>query len=349
MNKQCSKKYHFIYKTTNLINGKIYVGQKSSDYLCESYLGSGRHLKCSINKYGVENFQREIIEFCNSVDHLNEREIYWIEKLDARNPEVGYNIAKGGNIIQLKGELNPMYGKYGELNPFYGKHHTEENRKRMGRPGVKASLETRQKLSLARKGRVSSMKGKTHSEETKKKMSLARVGKPLTSSQTHQELLKCPHCSKVGKSFAMKHWHFDNCLENPDNNKEELILQRKLNHPKYNKIGYNAGKKLPKRPVVQCPHCNIICSDVNAKNYHFDNCKLSPLFNEEKAQKRKLSEEAKQKLRNIQRDPEYRRRLSIAIKNGKKPEKFICPICDRQIGGSHNFKQHIKKHKPTIA
>lgn len=55
--------YGYIYKTTNTINGKIYIGQKkSSEFLGVQYLGSGKILKSAINKYGVEAFIVEVIE-----------------------------------------------------------------------------------------------------------------------------------------------------------------------------------------------------------------------------------------------------------------------------------------------
>lgn len=54
-------KYHIIYKTTNLINGKIYVGMHSTDNLNDGYLGSGWILKQAIKKYGKENFKREVL------------------------------------------------------------------------------------------------------------------------------------------------------------------------------------------------------------------------------------------------------------------------------------------------
>ena len=54
-------KYHIIYKTTNLINGKIYVGMHSTDNLNDGYLGSGWILKQVIKKYGKENFKREVL------------------------------------------------------------------------------------------------------------------------------------------------------------------------------------------------------------------------------------------------------------------------------------------------
>lgn len=49
----------------------------------------------AVKKYGKENFIRETIENC-TLDNINEREDYWIEKLDARNPAIGYNILRGG-------------------------------------------------------------------------------------------------------------------------------------------------------------------------------------------------------------------------------------------------------------
>ena len=80
-----------IYKTTNLINGKFYVGKDSNNN--PEYLGSGRLLCKAIDKYGRESFVKEIIEEC-SLDIINEREKYWISELNAI--QYGYNIAEGG-------------------------------------------------------------------------------------------------------------------------------------------------------------------------------------------------------------------------------------------------------------
>ena len=60
------KKYHFIYKTTNLLSGKYYIGMHSTDDLNDGYLGSGTLLRRSLNKYGKENHSIEILEFLNS-------------------------------------------------------------------------------------------------------------------------------------------------------------------------------------------------------------------------------------------------------------------------------------------
>ena len=84
-----------IYKITNLINGKIYIGKDTvSD---KNYYGSGLLIKRSINKHGIENFKKEILEECNNNDELCIREKYWIEKYNSTNSQIGYNISKGGD------------------------------------------------------------------------------------------------------------------------------------------------------------------------------------------------------------------------------------------------------------
>ena len=145
----------FIYKTINLVNGKIYIGQHCGSN--PNYIGSGILISKAIKKYGRENFKREILEYCDNVDHMNEREIIWIARYDSTNPLIGYNLARGGGGL------------------------TEESIKKMSKAmrGKKHSEETKKKLSEAWKGRKVS-------EESKKKMSEARKGKKL-SEQTKKK------------------------------------------------------------------------------------------------------------------------------------------------------------------
>jgi group I intron endonuclease len=82
-----------IYKTTNLLNGKIYIGKDR--YNNENYLGSGKILKQAIQKYGRDNFNKEILEECQDEKIWLKREVYWIEYFNST--KVGYNIALGGN------------------------------------------------------------------------------------------------------------------------------------------------------------------------------------------------------------------------------------------------------------
>lgn len=106
----------FIYLTTNIINGKRYVGLCTRDD--PAYIGSGVLLKQAIKKYGRNNFRREILEESDDFDHLLEREAFWISHFDAVNSPDFYNISYGGragNSTLLKD---------------YWKHMTTEERRR---------------------------------------------------------------------------------------------------------------------------------------------------------------------------------------------------------------------------
>ena len=68
------RKYHFIYKTTNVITNKFYIGMHSTNKLEDGYIGSGKRLWYSINKYGKENHKCEILEFVEDRKLLAKRE-----------------------------------------------------------------------------------------------------------------------------------------------------------------------------------------------------------------------------------------------------------------------------------
>ena len=82
-----------IYEIKNKINGKSYIGQHSSNEL-GSYWGSGKLIKLAIKKYGIDAFERFILESCSTKKELNEREKYWIAEKKTRT--CGYNLIDGG-------------------------------------------------------------------------------------------------------------------------------------------------------------------------------------------------------------------------------------------------------------
>ena len=192
--------YGYIYETTNLINGKKYIGQKKSDvFLDTKYLGSGTILNKAINKYGKENFKIKLIEICSNREELNEREVYWISYYNAVKDKNYYNIGAGGTgwnnsfLYKTKEERSKiiskaskeLYIKNGKTNfgdGMLGKHHSEETKRKMSISaiGKKVSEETRQKLSESHKGKVSSRKGVCLSEETKRKISDTLKGNHLS-------------------------------------------------------------------------------------------------------------------------------------------------------------------------
>lgn len=105
--------YGYIYLTTNLINGKIYIGQHKSSTYDPRYIGSGRDITKAIEEFGTLNFSNVLLEKCDSFEELNKKEKEYIAKYDSTNPSVGYNLTKGGQ-------------------GFDGYSFTEEDRKKIG-------------------------------------------------------------------------------------------------------------------------------------------------------------------------------------------------------------------------
>ena len=89
------KKFHIVYEVTNLINGMIYIGKRSTNKLDDGYLGSGFGIKAAIKKYGRENFTRKILYICETEDeaYLIEKNIVTLEFIKRRDT---YNQIPGG-------------------------------------------------------------------------------------------------------------------------------------------------------------------------------------------------------------------------------------------------------------
>ena len=79
-----------IYLTTNLKNGKQYIGRDA--YNKPSYLGGGKLIREAVKKYGKENFKKEILEYCKDKNHLLEREEYWLKYYNVDNNPNFYNL-----------------------------------------------------------------------------------------------------------------------------------------------------------------------------------------------------------------------------------------------------------------
>lgn len=85
----------YVYKIINKINGRWYIGKHNGTD--PNYMGSGKLLKRAIAKYGLENFEKVILESCSSEKQLNEREIHWIAVTNATEDPNSYNLAQGGS------------------------------------------------------------------------------------------------------------------------------------------------------------------------------------------------------------------------------------------------------------
>ena len=172
--------YGYIYKTTDKTNNKIYIGKRVSPKFQPNYFGSGlivyrirEKLNNDFEKMS-ERFTVEIIDTAESKEELIEKEIFYIDYLDARNPEVGYNLRKGGDC----GPGGPHFK--GHYHSEETKHHFSETRKgaHNGNYGNRwrQSDELRALHSKLASGEGNGMYGKHHSETAKQHISESRKG-----------------------------------------------------------------------------------------------------------------------------------------------------------------------------
>jgi hypothetical protein len=88
-------KHHLVYRTTNLLNGRYYIGIHSTSNIDDGYLGSGRRIKAEIKKYGQENFKREILESYPTRQEVLKREAELVTE-ELRQDSLCLNLKNGG-------------------------------------------------------------------------------------------------------------------------------------------------------------------------------------------------------------------------------------------------------------
>ncbi len=89
--------YYYVYQITNLLNNKIYVGKhKSAKHPdANGYYGSGKQIKSAIEKYGIENFKKEVLHYCSSLDEMANKELSIVTEDFVKRKDT-YNMHKGG-------------------------------------------------------------------------------------------------------------------------------------------------------------------------------------------------------------------------------------------------------------
>ena len=160
-----------VYKYTNTIDGKVYIGQtrktleqRSGSNGC-NYFGS-RHFFRAIKKYGWDVFVPEVLKDGLTQSEADELERYYISYFDSQNPERGYNITEGGFAPTVSDETRQIISEKAKerykdptKNPMYGKHHTEEAKQIIREHG------------RLRCGEKNAQYGKKYSAERRKQMS----------------------------------------------------------------------------------------------------------------------------------------------------------------------------------
>lgn len=211
--------YGIIYKITNQLNGKPYVGQttRSIEERFKEHVSHNQYLiGRAIRKYGKENFSIEVLEECETFEQLNERERYWITCLDCIAPK-GYNLTDGGeggfhHTPETRARISAA--NTGEGHPMFGKHH---------------SAEAKAKIAASGKGRIMS-------EETKAKLAAAQPIKHavicIETRTVYESVEMAARCHNIHRSRIIlacqehqrtavgKHWWY---LED-FNNATEIII-----------------------------------------------------------------------------------------------------------------------------
>lgn len=260
--------YYTVYKITNNINGKYYIGVHRTNNPNDSYYGSGTTITKAIKKHGKENFSKEILHIFE-----NKAEAYLMEsKLVDPNDPNSYNEKEGGiggweyvNSLNLP---NPMHNEETRLKvikELKGKKKTGNayeatlKNAKLGweaRKGMKDSPEVLKRksdsLKLYYENNVSAHKGVKKTEEQKKAMSLGwtKEKRNKKSEQQKERIKNDPNVVKtnLGKSFTDEH-------------------KQKMSE---------ASKKIwedRKKVFTQCPYCDKIGIEHAMKRWHFDNCK----------------------------------------------------------------------------
>lgn len=260
---------YYVYKTTNRLNGKFYIGvHKSDDIGRDKYMGSGIALKKAIEKYGEVNFEREILFETKHKEKAYELEFKLVE-ID----EHTYNLNTGGNgswdyVNSLELE-NPM-----KNNKVVEKVITASKITREKKPEKYADI-SRSNLQKAIKANL----GKKHSNDTieKRSNSLKQFYEKNESPLKNRNLSN-DHKEKIKQSWSEERkaekseWFKRRIDDNPDIVKTNL--GKTFSKETKEKMSNSMGEAWKKRKLTQCPHCGKISKNAgNMRRWHFNNCK----------------------------------------------------------------------------
>ena len=238
-----------IYCTTNIVNGKKYIGKDKFNN--PNYLGSGKILKSSIKKYGRENFKKQILQDCNSLNDLNKSEKYWIEYFGAQKSPLFYNIAAGG--------------KFGDV---ISQHPNREQICKNISNGLKSS---KKYYEVARSKGRNEKRLKTI--ETSKKWHEAmvsqerkdKISESLKNSLRYKAKISEPEFLRKRSEAVVNSEGYRKFMSSKEH-REELSERFK------GQIPWNKGVKI--KPTLKCPHCNKVLTPTNFKRWHNENCKF---------------------------------------------------------------------------
>lgn len=224
-NRLSPRKYKIIYKVTNIINGKIYIGQHVTDNLKDGYKGSGIALKNALKKYGRSNFKYEILEFYNgnSKTEFNQLEYSYIKKYNSDDKNIGYNRTDccGGGYLGKEVYEKRNYKHSEEIKLKISKihkgrknslHHIEATR--LGNLGKvnyhnetkEKSLEERRQIKISRKRERTVEQYTLDGQFIREWNSVVEAGRSLGLDKTASSIrAACNDWNKTIKGFKWKY------------------------------------------------------------------------------------------------------------------------------------------------
>lgn len=195
--------YYTIYKITNTINKKVYVGKHQTLNINDNYLGSGRNITAAIKKYGKENFVKEILFVYNNEDEMNSKEKELITEEFVGRTDT-YNIGIGGQGgPHFKGQSHSTDTKKKISAKNTGRKHSPDAIKKMSDTKTALALTYTEEY----KSKVyASRKGKPQSDEHRKKISNALTGtKKSPMTEEHKKKIGDSRRGKTGKPMTEEH------------------------------------------------------------------------------------------------------------------------------------------------
>jgi hypothetical protein len=262
--------FHVIYKTTNLINNKIYIGVHSTENIDDGYLGSGRLIGHAIKKYGPASFSREILSYHeDEISALFEEARIVDKEFIERNDT--YNICLGGGKPPTPaGEDHPLYGS---------KRPDASDRMRLKNPSTLEHVKAKHRNtttvydpSLGRNVRLSKDDPRWLSGELKH----INHGKITVKD-------KDGNCFHVSKDDPR--WLSGELIQASKGKKRYWSQEtvdvlyatrrgRKQSHEEIEKRSKSLRGHVYDK--VACPHCSVVGGVSVMKRWHFDRCRSKP-------------------------------------------------------------------------
>jgi hypothetical protein len=195
------KKYHFLYKTTNLINNKYYIGVHSTNDLDDGYLGSGTLLKRAIcKKYGKENFKLEILEFFNNRDLLMSKERELVTETRMKD-ELCMNLKLGGS-----GGFSDEWQKRGRELAVLSLKEKRKDEEWVSKLGNSISNSLKERFKDNPPNYIPTFKGKKHTDEVRKKISIASsLSQSGEGNSQYGKLKSDETIRKISETLKLKH------------------------------------------------------------------------------------------------------------------------------------------------